>query len=136
MVTNTEPIPYMKHGFKYGATSPREEALLKGLDASSRQAQMVREHTGGGEMTVPQFHTGLTQGPVNPNTLATGLNKSLTQHAANSEFDKLAISNKTEQKGGNIKKRGGSKKIQSRRMKKKTLANKKKKTLANKKHHK
>lgn len=100
MVVKTEPIPYMKTAFHYGARTAREEALFKGLDASSRQAEMNKTHTGGA-MSVPQFHTGMTHGAVNPNALSASLNKALTQHAANSEFDKLALVVK---KGGRKKK--------------------------------
>jgi hypothetical protein len=106
MVVKTEPIPYMKTAFHYGARTDREQALFKGLDASSRQAEMNKAHTGGA-MTVPQFHTGMTHGAVNPNALSASLNKALTQHAANSEFDKLALVVK---KGGRKKKAKKAKK--------------------------
>jgi hypothetical protein len=103
------PIPYMKGAFLYRARTAREEALFKGLDASSRQADMNRTHTGGA-MTVPQFHTGMTHGAVNPNALSASLNKALTQHAANSEFDKLALANSVVKKGGKKHKSKRSKK--------------------------
>ena len=100
------PIPYMKGAFLYRARTAREEALFKGLDASSRQADMNRTHTGGA-MTVPQFHTGMTHGAVNPNALSASLNETLTKHAENSKFDKLALPVK---KGGKKNKSKRSKK--------------------------
>lgn len=110
MVVNAEPIPYMKNAFQYGARTAREEALLKGLNASKIQADMNKKHAGGAKtMTVPQFHTGMTTGAVNPNTLSAALNKSLTQHQANSEFDKLAKSNKIGGKRRRRTRKGGKK---------------------------
>jgi hypothetical protein len=103
MVVNTEPIPYMKSAFQYGARSAREEALLAGLKKTENQVQMNKQHAGGARMTVPQFHTGMTQGPMNPNVLSAKLNQALTQHGANSEFDKLALSNSIK-KGGRRRK--------------------------------
>lgn len=114
MVVKTEPMPFVKGAFHYGARSAREEALLKGLEASKTQAEMNRAHSGGAKttMTVPQFHTGMTQGPMNPNALSAKLNQALTQHSANSEFDKLALSN-------SVKKGGSRKTIKRKRRNKK-----------------
>lgn len=97
MVVKTEPIPFMKHAYHYGARSAREEALLKGLDASARQAEMNKAHTGGA-MTVPQIYTG-SSGDATMNEHLVSLSKALTQHQANSEFDELAT-----KKGGRKRK--------------------------------
>ncbi len=120
MVVKTEPIPFVKGAFQYGARSAREEALLKGLEASKTQAEMNRTHSGGAKatMTVPQFHTGMTQGPMNPNALSAKLNQALTQHSANSEFDKLALSNSV--------KKGGSRRRKTIKRKRRTTIHKKK----------
>ena len=125
MVVKTEPIPYMKSGYNYGARTAREEALLKGLDASSRQAAMNKAHSGGARITVPQIHTGAS-GDAVINAHMASLNRALTQHAANSEFDKLAVTNSVVKKGGRKSKKGGrkskitrkSKKNKTRKMKK------------------
>jgi hypothetical protein len=122
MVVKTEPMPYMKGAFQYGARSAREEALLGGLQKIDNQVKMNAQHTGGNKVvTVPQFHTGMNQGPMNPNALSAKLNEALTQHAANSEFDKLALSNSVK-KGGARKKRRTNKKRRS--MKRKTIKRK------------
>ena len=121
MVVKTEPIPYMKSAYNYGARTAREEALLKGLDASSRQTEMNKAHSGGAKITVPQIHTGAS-GDAVINAHMASLNRALTQHAANSEFDKLAVTNSVVKKGGRklkkSKKTRKSKKNMTRKMKK------------------
>lgn len=118
MVVKTEPIPYMKSGYNYGARTAREEALLKGLDSSSRQAAMNKAHSGGARITVPQIHTGAS-GDAVINAHMASLNRALTQHAANSEFDKLAVTNSVVKKGGRKSKiTRKSKKNKTRKMKK------------------
>ena len=96
MVVKAEPIPFMKHAFHYGARTAREEALLKGLDASSRQAEMNKAHAGGSKnmITVPQIYTGASS-DNQLNKHITELNRKYMEHTENSKFDKLAISNKT-----------------------------------------
>lgn len=118
MVVKTEPIPYMKSAYNYGARTAREEALLKGLDSSSRQAAMNKAHSGGARITVPQIHTGAS-GDAVINAHMASLNRALTQHAANSEFDKLAVTNSVVKKGGRKSKiTRKSKKNKTRKMKK------------------
>ena len=121
MVVKTEPIPYMKSGYNYGARTAREEALLKGLDASSRQTEMNKAHSGGARITVPQIHTGAS-GDAVINAHMASLNRALAQHAANSEFDKLAVTNSVVKKGGRKSKKTKitrkSKKNKTRKMKK------------------
>lgn len=131
MVVKSEPIPFMKHAFQYGAKTAREEALLKGLDASNRQTNMVRQHAGGAKMTVPQFHTGMTHGPINPNTLSMSLNTALTQHISNSEFDKLALSNSI-QPATQLKQKGGKKSAHKNKLFKKNNKTKNKHLKKNK----
>ena len=126
MVVKTEPIPYMKSGYNYGARTAREEALLKGLDASSRQAEMNKAHSGGARFTVPQIHTGAS-GDAVINAHMASLNRSLTQHAANSEFDKLAVTNSVVKKGGRKSKKTRKSKIT--RKSKKNKSRKMKKTI-------
>jgi hypothetical protein len=117
MVVKTEPMPFVKGAFHYGARSAREEALLKGLEASKTQAEMNRTHSGGA-MTVPQFHTGMTQGPMNPNVLSAKLNQALTQNDANGEFDTLALAN-------SVKKGGSRHRRKTIKRKRRTTAHKK-----------
>ncbi len=126
MVVKTEPIPYMKSGYNYGARTAREEALLKGSDASSRQTEMNKAHSGGSKMTVPQIHTGAS-GDAVINAHMASLNRALTQHAANSEFDKLALSNSVVKKGGRKSKK--TKKSKKTRTSKKNKTRKMKKTI-------
>jgi len=126
MVVKTEPIPYMKSGYNYGARTAREEALLKGLDSSSRQAAMNKAHSGGARITVPQIHTGAS-GDAVINAHMASLNRALTQHAANSEFDKLALSNSVVKKGGRKSKK--TKKSKKTRTSKKNKTRKMKKTI-------
>ena len=123
MVVKTEPIPYMKSAYNYGARTAREEALLKGLDASSRQTEMNKAHSGGAKITVPQIHTGAS-GDAVINAHMASLNRALTQHAANSEFDKLAVTNSVVKKGGRK-----SKKSKKTRKSKKNMTRKMKKTI-------
>ena len=124
MVVKTEPIPYMKSGYNYGARTAREEALFKGLDASSRQAAMNKAHSGGAKLTVPQIHTGAS-GDAVINAHMASLNRALTQHAANSEFDKLAVTNSVVKKGGRKSKKTRKSKIMRKSKKNKTRKMKK-----------
>ena len=128
MVVKTEPIPFMKSAYHYGARTAREEALLKGLDASSRQAAMNKAHSGGARITVPQIHTGAS-GDAVINAHMASLNRALTQHAANSEFDKLAVTNSVAKKGGRK-----SKKTRTRTRTRKSKITRSKKTRRAKKH--
>lgn len=116
------PIPFVKHGFQYGARSAREEALLKGLDASSRQANMNKAHSGGSKnmITVPQIYTGASS-DTQLNKHIADLNRKYMVHTENSKFDKLAATNSV--------KTGGRKKKSTRKTKKsarKTRRNKRK----------
>lgn len=124
MVVKTEPIPYMKSAYHYGARTAREEALFKGLDASSRQAAMNKAHSGGARLTVPQIHTGAS-GDAVINAHMASLNRALTQHAANSEFDKLAVTNSVVKKGGRKSKKTRKSKIMRKSKKNKTRKMKK-----------
>jgi hypothetical protein len=126
MVVKTEPIPYMKSAYNYGARTAREEALLKGLDASSRQTEMNKAHSGGARITVPQIHTGAS-GDAVINAHMASLNRALTQHAANSEFDKLAVTNSLVKKGG--RKSKTTRKTKITRKSKKNKTRKMKKTI-------
>ena len=106
------PIPFVKHGFQYGARSAREEALLKGLDANTRQAEMNKAHSGGSKnmITVPQIYTG-SSSDSQLNKHIADLNRKYMEHTENSKFDKLATTN-------SIVKTGGRKKKSTRKTKK------------------
>ncbi len=100
-----KPIPFMKHGFKYGARSSSEEALFKQLNASSRQADMIKAHAGGSKnvTTIPQIYTG-SSSDSQLNKHIAELNKKYMDHSENSKFDKLAASNSIVKTGGRKRK--------------------------------
>ena len=108
------PMPHIALGYQYGASTAREEAMLKGMNAGYEQAAMNKKHLGGSKMTVPQFHTGAS-GDAAINSHMASLNASLTEHRANSVFDKLAITNSV---GGGRKKRRTNKKKKTHKKKK------------------
>jgi hypothetical protein len=124
-----QPMPYVKSGYNYGATTAREEAMLKGLDAGYKQAEMNKKHSGGSKettMTVPQITTGAS-GDADINSHIASLNKTLTEHQENSKFDMLALTNSVVKKGG-VKRNRKTKKSRSMRKNK----NNKRKTMKRK----
>lgn len=86
------PIPFMKSGFQYGASTAREEALIRAQTKQEEQTKMIREHSGGGDITVPQVHTGVASDDQLNKNIAEANEVYMKQREA-SKFDKLALSN-------------------------------------------
>ncbi len=118
------PIPFMKSGFQYGASTAREEALIRAQTKQEEQTKMIREHSGGGgDITVPQIHTGAASDAQLNKNIAEANKVYMDQREA-SKFDKLAVSNSIT-KGGRKRKAKKSKR-KSVKKSKKTRRNKRK----------
>lgn len=95
------PIPFVSRAFEYGASTAREEALLKAKNDQEQQTNMIKQHAGG-KITVPQIHTG-SSSDEELNKHIANMNKEYMDHNENSKYDKLAVSNI---KGGRKRKVG------------------------------
>jgi hypothetical protein len=95
------PIPFMKSGFQYGASTAREEALMRAQIKQKEQAATNNQH-GGGSVTVPQVHTGAASDDMLNKNIAEANEVFMKQQEA-SKFDKLALSNSIT-KGGRKRK--------------------------------
>jgi len=124
MVLDLAPAPIEKSGFKHGAATAREEALLNAQKKQEEQTKLIKAHAGGSKnktVTVPQVSTGASSdGDVNKHiSLA---NETLMKQQAAAEFDKLALSNKV----GGRKRKAKKTKRKSSRKSRKTRRNKRK----------
>ena len=108
------PIPFMSHAYKYGASTAREEALLKAKNDQEEQTNMIRQHAGS-KITVPQIHTG-SSSDTELNKHIANMNKTYMDHYENSKYDKLALSNKI----GGRKRKVGRKTKKSKKNKRKS----------------
>jgi len=113
------PIPFMKSGFQYGASTAREEALSRAQTKQEEQTEMNRTHSGGGggDITVPQIHTGAASDAQLNKNIAEA-NKVYMDQLEASKFDKLAVSNSIT-KGGRKRKAKKSAKKSKRKSTKK-----------------
>jgi hypothetical protein len=110
------PIPFMKSGFQYGASTAREEALMRAQTKQEEQASTNNQHAGG-SVTVPQVHTGAaSDGMLNKNIAEA--NEVFMKQQEASKFDKLAVSNSIT-KGGRKRKAKKSAKKSKRKSTKK-----------------
>jgi hypothetical protein len=118
-MVKVEPAPYKQIGFQFGASTAREQALRKSMDAGARQTAINQAHSGGSkeQITVPQISTGASSDRQLNEHIA-GVNKALMDQQANSEFDRLALSNSI--KTGGRKRKSGRKTTKSKKTTRKT----------------
>ena len=131
-MVKVEPAPYKQIGFQFGASTAREEALRKSMDATARQTAINQAHSGGSkeQITVPQISTGASSDKQLNQHIA-GVNKALMDQQANSEFDKLAVSNSI--KSGGRKQKNSRKTTKSKKTTRKTTRKTARKTRKHRK---